>query len=388
MKTFDYVNAKSLAEAASLLPKHEGDESTRLMAGGQDLLTELKEHLVEPDRVVNLKQIEGLDQIEWTGDGLVIGALARLEELAAHPRVQKEMTLLSEAAESIASPQIRSQATIGGNLNQRPRCWYYRNEDAPCLKKGGFECFAYEGRNKYNAILGGGPSYIVHPSDLAPALIALDATVELFGPDGERSMKLADFFTLPADGNILRETVLAPNEILTRVIVPAPKAGLKSTYLKFRERSSYDFALSAVAICLWGGSDKIEDLKGLGWRHPVVAIAMVVFLVSLTGLPPTVGFYGKYLLFVEGVDAGLGWLIFIAALNSVVSLFYYFKVAKALFLKEPAVDTGRRGSSVLAALIVALSIGTVLFFMANKKLAEWSDEVPASLNISMQSSGE
>lgn len=135
------------------------------------------------------------------------------------------------------------------------------------------------------------------------------------------------------------------------------------------------------------GSDKIDDLKGLGWGHPIVAIAMVVFLVSLTGLPPTVGFYGKYLLFIEGVDAGLGWLVFVAAVNSVVSLFYYFRVAKALFLKEPAATLKRKGSPILATVIVALSIGTVLFFMANQKLADWSDEVPASLNIGMQEAG-
>jgi len=133
------------------------------------------------------------------------------------------------------------------------------------------------------------------------------------------------------------------------------------------------------------GSDKIEDLRGLGWRYPVVSIAMVVFLVSLTGLPPTVGFYGKYLLFIEGVDAGMGWLVFIAAINSVVSLFYYFRVAKELFLKEPASSKGRSGSPVLAAVIVGLSVATILFFIANKKLADWSDEVPASLHISMES---
>ncbi|MFT4539621.1 MAG: xanthine dehydrogenase YagS FAD-binding subunit [Planctomycetota bacterium] len=262
MKAFDYINAKSVEEATGLLPKHEGDERTRLIAGGQDILTELKEHLIEPDTLVNLKQIEGLDGLEWAADGsLTIGALTRLEDLAQDERLRASMTLVAEAAESIASPQIRSQATIGGNLNQRPRCWYYRNESTPCLKKGGDECFAYEGRNKYNAILGGGPSYIVHPSDLAPALVAVGATVSLSGPKGERTLPLADFFTLPATGNILRETVLAPNEILTRVHVPAPASGMRSTYLKFKERSSYDFALSAVAICLWQTDGKIDDAR-------------------------------------------------------------------------------------------------------------------------------
>jgi NADH-quinone oxidoreductase subunit N len=133
------------------------------------------------------------------------------------------------------------------------------------------------------------------------------------------------------------------------------------------------------------GSEKIRDLRGLGWRYPVISMAMVVFLVSLTGLPPTVGFYGKYVLFIEGINADLGWLVFVAAINSVISLFYYFRVAKELFLKEPATGVQRKGSPVLAGLVVALSIVTMLFFMANGKLAEWSDEVPASLNISMES---
>lgn len=262
MKAFEFVNATSLAQASALLPLHEGDESTRLMAGGQDILTELKEHLIEPDRLVSLKHVEGLDRLAWGRDGsLTIGALVKLDELAESSELRERMTLLAEAAESIASPQIRSQATVGGNLNQRPRCWYYRNESTPCLKKGGDECFAYEGKNKYNAVLGGGPSYIVHPSDLAPALVALGARVTLVGPKGERQLALADFFTLPADGNILRETVLAPNEILTSVQVPTPKAGMRSTYLKFKERNSYDFALSAVALCLWQSGAKIDSAR-------------------------------------------------------------------------------------------------------------------------------
>ena len=262
MKAFDLLNPASLEEAAKLLPKEEGDESTRLLAGGQDLLPELKNHLVEPERVVNLKHVPGLDRIEWGADGsLTIGALVTIQDLAEDKQVAARMALLSEAAVSVGSPQIRSMATVGGNLNQRPRCWYYRNEYTYCLKKGGDECFSYEGRNKYNAVLGGGPSYIVHPSDLAPALVALGAEVELIGPDGTRSVALEQFFTLSSEGNVLRETVLAPNEIVSRVQVPAPAAGMKSTYLKFKERGSYDFALSAVALCVWMEGGKISNAR-------------------------------------------------------------------------------------------------------------------------------
>ena len=262
MKAFELQNPVTLAEATKLLPTKEGDESARLLAGGQDLLTELKHHLVEPDRVVNLKHVPGLDAIDWwDGGGLTIGALVTIQDIAEDERVRRDFPILAEAAESVGSPQIRAMGTVGGNLNQRPRCWYYRNEYAVCLKKGGVECFAYEGRNKYNAILGGGPSYIVHPSDVAPALIALGAQVILASPDGEREVAVEDFFTLPSEGNVLRETVLAPNEILARIVVPAPASGMKSTYLKFQERSSYDFALAAVAICLWMDGKKVKEAR-------------------------------------------------------------------------------------------------------------------------------
>jgi len=182
---------------------------------------------------------------------VTIGALATLAALEEHEDVRARLPVLYEAARSIASPQIRSVATVGGNLCQRPRCWYYRSEHAKCIKKGGAECFSYKGENKYNAILGGGPSYIVHPSDLAPALVALDASATIRGPAGERSVPLERFFTLPSEGSILKETVLADDEVLVSISIPAPAPGMRSTYLKFRERDSFDFALVSVAVALW-----------------------------------------------------------------------------------------------------------------------------------------
>lgn len=262
MKAFELLNPTSLADAISLLPDREGDDSSRLLAGGQDLLPELKEHLVEPERLVNLRDVPGLGELTWNADGsLSLGAMVTVQQVADDPGIRERLTLLAEAAASVGSPQIRAMGTVGGNLNQRPRCWYYRLESAPCLKKGGTECFSYAGRNKYNAILGGGPSYIVHPSDLAPALVALDARVTLAGPGGERVLPLREFFTLPSSGNILRETVLRPDEVLTRVDVPAPAAGMRSTYLKFKERSSYDWALSSVALCLWQDAGAIQRAR-------------------------------------------------------------------------------------------------------------------------------
>ena len=254
MKPFEMALPRSVEEATRLLPDTIGDDRARLLAGGQDLLTEMKEHLVEPDVVVNLKSVPGLAGIEDEGSVVRIGALTTLAALEAFSAqspfegCERGFRMLLEAVESVASPQIRSQATLGGNLNQRPRCWYYRMEQFPCLKKGGTECFSYYGKNRYNAILGGGPSYIVHPSDLAVALTALDAEVELVGPTGTRSMLVEDFFVLPSEGDPLRETRIAANEVLSCVRIPKASMARKSVWLKFKERDAYDFALASVAL--------------------------------------------------------------------------------------------------------------------------------------------
>jgi xanthine dehydrogenase YagS FAD-binding subunit len=251
VKSFSIQYPTTVEEAARLLPHEDGARGAMLLAGGQDLLTELAEHLAEPERLVSLRKVGGLDRVEVDASGaLTVGALVTLETIAEHADVRARWPALAEAAQSVGSPQIRAMGTLGGNLNQRPRCWYYRNELTPCLKKGGSECFAYAGRNRYNAILGGGPSYIVHPSDLAPALVALDAEVELVGPAGARRVPLESYYTLPAEADVTRETVRASDEVLTRVLVPAPAAGARSTYLKFQERASFDFALAAVALWL------------------------------------------------------------------------------------------------------------------------------------------
>ena len=252
MNAFRMSFPKTVEEAVSELPRGRGlDEftRTRVLAGGQDLLTEMKEHLVEPEKLVNLKGVEGLDEIRELPDGgYEIGALVKIADIARYPGFTGAFAAIAEAAESVGSPQIRNAGTLGGNLCQRPRCWYYRSEDTFCMKKGGTECYSFAGENKYNAILGGGPSYIVHPSDLAPALVCLGAEVVIAGPRGERIMELDRFFTLPSEGSILRENVLRPEELVLAVRVPAQPANSKSTYLKFRERDSFDFAMGAVAL--------------------------------------------------------------------------------------------------------------------------------------------
>jgi xanthine dehydrogenase YagS FAD-binding subunit len=265
MKAFRLLNPKTVEQAVTLLdtgrdPKLR--DKKKLLAGGQDLFTEMKEHLVEPDDLINLKGIPGLDKIEFDAAGnLTIGALATLANLEEQAEVRQRLKLLNEAAASIASPQIRSQGTVGGNLCQRPRCWYYRNENARCIKKGGSECFSYNGLNKYNAIFGGGPSYIVHPSDLAPVLVALSARANLRGKSGTRSVELEKFFTLPSEGSVLRENVLEAGEFLESVSVPAAAPGMRSTYLKFKERGSFDFALASVAIAVWTDGPTIRRAR-------------------------------------------------------------------------------------------------------------------------------
>lgn len=255
MVKFEYLNPKSLKELPDLLSKKQ-DESI-VLAGGTDLLDMLKERLIEPKRVINIKNIKDLHGIK-NGSGLELGALTTITEIAADPHIQKKYSVLAQAAESIATPQLRNMGTIGGNLCQRPRCWYYRGRQYPCLKKGGAKCYAAEGWNQYHAIFGGGPSYIVHPSDAAPALQALGALLKVFGPSGSDEIPLEEFFELPID-NLRGENVLQANEIITHISIPEPAAGTRSTFLKFREKQSMDFAISSVAAILQMQGNRVKS---------------------------------------------------------------------------------------------------------------------------------
>src|SRR5438046_8773141 len=203
MNTFEWISPGTVAEAVSALKSaivaSDLDDAARPIAGGQDLLTTMKDYISRPVRVVNLKGIRGLDKMEANGKGgLRIGALVTLAQLEENAIVRNNFPGLAEAAHSVGTPQIRHLGTVGGNLCQRPRCWYFRLEEVVCLKKGGTECFAATGENKYHAILGGGPSYIDHPSDLAPMLVALGVSVSIVGPAGNRTIAIDKFFPLPA----------------------------------------------------------------------------------------------------------------------------------------------------------------------------------------------
>ncbi len=255
MKNFAYVYPKTVASIPALLSATEG--ASLLYAGGTDALARMKEGLVKPERLVNLKAVKELDHLEEKEDGLHIGATLKLTAFIKSPLVGKYPGLV-EAAKSIATLQLRNMGTVGGNLCQRPRCWYYRSRHFPCLRKGGDVCFAVNGENKYHAILGGGPCFIVHPSDLAPMLIALDAKVNILGPTGERELPLDDLYVLP-EKDVLHETVLSPQEMITSIIVP--KSDGKSHYLKFRERRSFDFAMVSVAVAASISGKRLNDVR-------------------------------------------------------------------------------------------------------------------------------
>jgi xanthine dehydrogenase YagS FAD-binding subunit len=257
MNRFELARATTTAEARELL---SGKAGSVFKAGGIDLLDHMKERLVEPPRVVDLKRIPGLDRVTAEKDGaLRIGTLATLARVAAHPTVRKTHPALARACAEAASPQIRNVATIGGNLLQRPRCWYYRLESYKCVKKGGDVCFAVAGENRYHVLFGGGPAYPPHPSNAAVALVAYGASFVLEGPKGSRTVPASDFFVLPKD-DPTRENVLQPAELLLEIRVP-PASGWKSAYYEVRERAAFDWPLVSAAVALKIGGGVVRDAR-------------------------------------------------------------------------------------------------------------------------------
>jgi xanthine dehydrogenase YagS FAD-binding subunit len=249
MRAFSNANPKDMREAVSMLSQaRQQGRNASIVGGGSDLLGMVKEHLVQPDVLVNLKTIRGLDQIEHQRGNVKIGGLITLDALSRDQRIRKEYTVLAEAAENVGTPQIRNAGTLAGNVCQRPWCWYFRN-GFPCLKNGGNICFSASGENQLHAIFGGGPSYIVHPSDTAPALMALDAQFHIAGPSGERVLPASEFFQLPRV-DAARENVLGKDEILSAIQLPAARPGVRSTYHKVLDREAWTHAVVSAAIVL------------------------------------------------------------------------------------------------------------------------------------------
>ena len=261
MKSFENVDPKSVKEAVGLLQKFSSEKkNAAVVGGGSEYLQLMKVRVATPDYIVNLKTIPGLSYIKEDSGGFRIGALTTLSELEEHKGVQEKLLFLSQAAGEAASPQIRNAGTVAGNLCQRPFCWYFRSASHVCLRKGGEICYSVAGDNRYHAILGGGPSYIVHPSDLAPALVALDAKIKIAGPSGEKTIPLEKFFVTP-QVNARRENILGPADIVTEIQVPLPKAGSKGFYYKVRERQAWDHAIVSVATVVQSAGGAVRDAR-------------------------------------------------------------------------------------------------------------------------------
>jgi xanthine dehydrogenase YagS FAD-binding subunit len=275
MKSFENIDAKSVKQAVNLLQRfNQEKKSAIVVGGGSEILQLMKERVITPDYVVNLKTVPGLSAIKQERGGFRIGALTTLSEIEEHPAVREKLLILSDAAAEAASPQIRNAGTIGGNICQRPFCWYFRSASFNCLRKGGQICYSVTSDGRFHAILGGGPSYIVHPSDTAPALVALNARITIAGPAGEKTVPLEKFFVLPAV-DFTRENILKPGEIVTEIFVPEPKAGSKGFYHKVRERQAWDHAIVSVATVVQSSSGTVREARvvlggvaPIPWRAP------------------------------------------------------------------------------------------------------------------------
>src|SRR5262245_35416330 len=215
------------------------------LAGGQALLARMKDYVAAPDRIVNVKNALDATVTGAPNGGLRIGAAMKMVDLAEHAQVGKQYPAIAAAAIEVGTPQIRNQGTVGGNLNQRPRCAYCATEEFVCFKKGGNQCFSPAGENQFHAIFGSGPSFIVHPSSLAVPMVAYGATFRLLGPNGERMVPASEYFTMPTLQNVQRENVLAPDELLTHVIMPAPGAA-KSGHYEVRYKEPHDWPIAVA----------------------------------------------------------------------------------------------------------------------------------------------
>ena len=259
MRAFEYASPTTKEQAVELLGKNF--RNAEILAGGTDLLSLMKDDAAQPKMLVNIKGIRELDGITFTaGRGLRVGALTTIQELLDNPLVRRNYPAIIQAAEGITSPQIRSMGTVGGDLCQRPRCWYYRAGFGLLAKGEGGESLVPKGDNRYHAILGNsGPAYFVNPSSLAPALIALGATVRVFGVQGSRDVPVEKFFVIPqSDGD--REYDLRPNDILTQITVPAPGGARSATY-EVRQKEALDWPLAAASVVLRMSGGEVKSAR-------------------------------------------------------------------------------------------------------------------------------
>jgi xanthine dehydrogenase YagS FAD-binding subunit len=258
MREFTHINAHTVDEAVSALRRY-GSRAV-VIAGGTDLLGKMKDEILPkyPEAIVDIKPIPGLEFLKEEAGVLRIGALTKLEDIGREPLIRSKYFALAQAASRTASPPLREMGTLGGNLCQDIRCWYYRNPNNrfPCLRKGGGRCYAIEGDNRYHSIMGGsveGGCYAVHPSDTAPALIALNAGVVT----SKRILNLENFFQVDVE----KTTVLDSDEILTEIQIPEPSEGARSAFLKFAIRKSIDFPIVNCAAMITHSRGKVKTAR-------------------------------------------------------------------------------------------------------------------------------
>lgn len=248
MKSFQHINASTIEDTVKLLKDRNG--RARLMAGGTDILGVLKDRILPdyPEVMINIKTIAGLDYITEDAQGLKIGPLVKLADLADSPLIKEKYKVVAEAARTVGTPQLRNMGTIGGNLSQDTRCWYYRYPHSvggriSCMRKGSGPCLAVAGDNRYHALFGGKGCFAVCPSDLAVALAALDAVVKITGPGGDRTVSILDFFTPLSN-------ILAPDELIIEIWIPNPPEMAAQQFLKYTVRKPVDFAIVSVAALI------------------------------------------------------------------------------------------------------------------------------------------
>ena len=281
MRGFELYDATTVKEAVDLLGKYSG-RTVKVVGGGSDIVGGVMKDWVQgkgmplPEVLIDLTTIKDIVGIKSDGGGTTIGAATTLSDLIDNKDIASKLPVLTNAALSVASPLIRNFGTLGGNINQRPRCWFFRGEDFNCYKKGGDFCYAVTGDNRYHAIIGGELCYIVHPSDTSTALLALNASAKIAGTGGERTVAFDDYFTGPRV-DVLRENVLKPNEFMTHVTIPNPASGTKFGWTKLKDRQVYDFALISVAAVFTVSGGSWQDGRiTLGGVSPVPYRAKVV----------------------------------------------------------------------------------------------------------------
>jgi xanthine dehydrogenase YagS FAD-binding subunit len=258
VKAFAYVSPANEKEAVGALGTERG--KVLPLAGGQDLLARMKDYIDQPDRIVNIKNAVDATIAATPEGGLKIGAGVRIADLAENAQVAKLYPALVKAAGEVGTPQIRNQGTVGGNINQRPRCWYFRNEEFVCLKKGGNRCFAPAGENQFHAIFGNGPTHIVHPSSLAVPAVAYRAKFRIVGPKGERIVDSSEYFTMPTMQNVRSENVLEADELFTHMMLPAP-GNVKHGHYEVRFKQSHDWPIAFATVILATAGNRVTSAR-------------------------------------------------------------------------------------------------------------------------------